>query len=48
MKLKGKVTRTIVRGTDVFTLEQGVVAKPGFGQLVKRQTISALPRTITY
>jgi allantoinase len=48
MRLKGKVVRTIVRGEDVFTEEKGVVAKPGFGKHVKRQTISSLPRTITF
>jgi dihydroorotase (multifunctional complex type) len=48
MKLKGKVVRTIVRGEDVFTAEKGIVAKPGFGRHIKRQTISSLPRALTF
>jgi allantoinase len=48
MKLKGKVVRTIVRGEDVFTEEKGVVAKPGFGKYVKRQTIGSLQRKLIF
>ncbi|MDR1050348.1 MAG: dihydroorotase [Deltaproteobacteria bacterium] len=48
MKLTGKVVRTIVRGEDVYSEDKGVMVKPGFGQHLKRQTISRLPRTITF
>jgi dihydroorotase (multifunctional complex type) len=48
LKLKGKVVRTIVRGEDVFTEEKGIVATPGFGKYVKRQTISSLPRKLIF
>jgi dihydroorotase-like cyclic amidohydrolase len=48
MKLKGKVVRTIVRGEDVFTEEKGIVANPGFGKYVKRQTIGSLQRKLIF
>jgi allantoinase len=48
MKLKGKVVQTIVRGEDVFTEEKGILAKPGFGKYIKRQTISSLPRKLIF
>ncbi len=48
MKLKGKVDKTIVRGTLVYDDELGVVGKPGYGEFVKRQTISELPRLLKY
>ena len=47
MKLKGGIDRTIVRGQVVY--ENGeIVGQPGYGQFVKRQTISSLDRKITY
>ncbi len=48
MKLKGKVDKTIVRGTLVYDEALGVVGKPGHGEYVKRQTISELPRLLKY
>ncbi len=47
MELKGKVMKTMVRGKLVFDdgrFPQG----PGYGQFIKRQTISKLPNVITY
>lgn len=45
MKLKGAVDRTIVRGTVVY--ENGkIVGKAGYGEYVRRQTISSLNRTL--
>ena len=47
MKLKGGIDRTIVRGEVVY--ENGeITGKPGYGQFVKRQTISTLNKKITY
>lgn len=48
MKLKGKVDKTIVRGNLIYDDAEGIVAKPGVGQYVKRQTISELPRLLKY
>lgn len=48
MKLKGKVDKTIVRGNLIYDDAEGIVAKPGVGQYVKRQTISELPRMLKY
>lgn len=48
MKLKGKVDKTVVRGTLVYDDAAGVVGKPGHGEYVKRQTISELPRLLKY
>lgn len=48
MKLKGKVVKTVVRGKLVFDDEKGIVGNPGYGEFVKRQTISKLPRTLTF
>ena len=47
MKLKGAIDRTIVRGEVVY--ENGeIVGQPGYGQFVKRQTISSMDRKIKY
>jgi allantoinase len=48
MKLKGKVVSTIVRGKEVFNDDDGITVKPGYGKFVKRQRISALPRTLKF
>lgn len=48
MKLKGAVVKTIVRGQLVYDIDQGITVKPGYGQFVKRQTISKLPRFLKY
>jgi allantoinase len=48
LKLKGKVIKTIVRGALVYDDAKGIVGNPGYGQFVKRQTISSLKKTITY
>ena len=47
MKLKGKVVKTIVRGKTVFE-DDKIVGTPGYGSYVKRQTISKLPRTLSF
>ena len=47
MKLKGGIDRTIVRGKVVY--ENGeIVGEPGYGQFVKRQTISSLDRKMKF
>lgn len=47
MKLKGGIDRTIVRGQVVY--ENGeIVGQPGYGQFVRRQTISSLDRTMKF
>ncbi|KRQ87590.1 L-hydantoinase [Caloramator mitchellensis] len=48
MKLKGKVAKTIVRGTLVYDDEKGIVGKPGYGQWIKRQNIQKLERKIKF
>lgn len=48
MKLKGKIIKTVVRGKVVYTEAEGIVGTPGYGEYIKRQTISKLPKTITY
>lgn len=48
LKLKGKNVKTIVRGKLVYDIDNGIVGKPGYGQMVKRQVISKLPRKIGY
>ncbi|ABB14968.1 MULTISPECIES: allantoinase AllB [Carboxydothermus] len=48
MKLKGKPVKTIVRGKLVYDDKNGIVGKPGYGQFVKRQTISKLERWIKF
>jgi dihydropyrimidinase/allantoinase len=48
MKLKGKPVKTIVRGNLIYDDHNGIVGKPGYGQFVKRQTISNLPRVIKF
>ncbi|HBG48315.1 MAG TPA: allantoinase, partial [Cyanobacteria bacterium UBA9971] len=48
MKLKGKVTKTIVRGKVVFDETKGITADKGYGEYTKRQTISKLPKVINY
>lgn len=48
MKLKGKVTKTVVRGKLVYAENKGFVAKAGYGEFVKRQTISKLDRCIKF
>ncbi|MDO6355044.1 MULTISPECIES: allantoinase AllB [unclassified Caloramator] len=48
MKLKGKVVKTIVRGTLVYDDEKGIVGKPGYGQWIKRQSIQKLDRVIKF
>lgn len=47
MKLRGKVTGTVVRGNLVY--DDGAFPKgPGYGRFVKRQTISELARKIAF
>jgi dihydropyrimidinase/allantoinase len=48
MKLKGKVVKTVVRGKVVYTENAGITGTPGYGSYVKRQTISKLPKTLSY
>lgn len=48
MKLKGKVAKTVVRGRVVYEEGKGIVAQPGYGQFVKRQTISKLNRILRF
>ncbi len=48
MKLKGKVSKTIVRGKVVYEDGKGITGKPGYGGFVKRQTISELPRLLKF
>lgn len=48
MKLRGKPVKTIVRGSLVYEDGKGIIAKPGYGRFVKRQTISKLPRQIKF
>lgn len=48
MKLRGKPVMTIVRGEVVYDDEKGIVAKAGYGQYIKRQTISKLPRKLIF
>ncbi|MEA4961844.1 allantoinase AllB [Lutispora sp.] len=48
MTLKGKPVKTIVRGSLVYEDGKGIIAKPGYGRFVKRQTISKLPRQIKF
>lgn len=48
MKLKGKVVKTVVRGKVVYDEAKGVIGDPGYGEFVKRQTISKLDRKITF
>ena len=48
MKLKGKPVMTIVRGQVIYDDEQGIVGKAGYGEFVKRQTISKLPRKLLF
>jgi allantoinase len=48
MKLKGKPVMTIVRGTLVYDDEKGIVGTPGYGEFIKRQTISKLDRAIKF
>ncbi len=47
MKLKGRVKSTMVRGQFVFD-EGEIIGQPGYGEWIKRQTISKLPRKISY
>ncbi|MGE5454747.1 MAG: dihydroorotase [Methylocystaceae bacterium] len=47
--LKGKAVKTIVRGQVVYDFDNGgIVGKEGYGQFIKRQTISQLPRTVVF
>ena len=48
MKLKGKPVKTIVRGRLVYDDANGIVGQAGYGQFVKRQTISRLERNIQF
>lgn len=36
MELRGKIVKTIVRGSLVYTSEEGIVAEPGYGKLVRK------------
>jgi len=47
MKLKGKVVKTIVRGKTVFE-DDKIIGTPGYGSYIKRQTISKLPRVLSF
>lgn len=47
-KLKGKVVKTLVRGELVYDEKQGIVVSQGYGQFIKRQTISKLDRIIKF
>ena len=48
MQLKGKVTKTVVRGKVVFDEAKGITVDKGYGEYTKRQTISKLPKVINY
>jgi dihydropyrimidinase/allantoinase len=48
LKLKGKPVKTIVRGQVVYEDGKGIVGKPGYGQFVRRQTISRLERKLEF
>lgn len=53
MQLKGKVVKTLVRGTMVYSeatdeVQGKILVEPGFGEFVKRQSIQQLPNTIRY
>lgn len=48
LELKGKPIKTIVRGKLVYDIDKGVVGEKGYGQFVKRQRISKLPKDIRY
>lgn len=48
MKLKGKPVKTIVRGKVVYDMNDGIVGEEGYGQFVKRQRISKLPKNLRY
>lgn len=47
MKLKGKVVKTIVRGSLVYADGQ-FPGKPGYGDFIKRQTVSKLDRNLLF
>ena len=48
LKLKGRPVKTIVRGKLVFDLNEGIVGQEGYGQFVKRQRVSKLPKDIRF
>lgn len=48
MKLKGKVSKTLVRGRVVFDDDKGLVGEPGYGKFVKRQSIQKLDRVLKF
>ncbi len=48
MKLRGKPVKTIVRGKVVYEDGKGIVGRPGYGEFVKRQTISRLDRILKF
>ncbi len=53
MKLKGKVVKTVVRGTLVYEeaadeLQGKILVKPGFGKHIKRQSIQELERKLKF
>ena len=45
--VKGKVTKTVVRGNLVYG-EGKITVQPGFGQFIKRQTVSEIERKLLY
>lgn len=48
MRLKGRPIKTILRGKLIFDLDKGIVGNAGYGQYIKRQTISMLPKDLRY
>jgi dihydroorotase-like cyclic amidohydrolase len=38
MNLRGRVIKTLLRGRVIYDAEQGIVAPPGYGQMVRRRT----------
>jgi allantoinase len=48
LKVKGRVTNTIVRGHEVYNEKDGVISKPGFGKFVRRQSIQKLERKLKF
>jgi len=48
MKLRGKPVKTVVRGKLVYDETKGIVGRPGFGQFVRRQTVSKLENKLRF
>ena len=46
MKFKGKVMKTVVRGTVVYDRGK-LIGSAGYGKFIRRQNIRQLDRTLT-